>query len=100
VVEDIDAAGIPDNARVTLEFLPEGRVAGTGGCNRYNAAFTLTGEGLSFGPAASTMMACAEALMNLEQRFHATLAAVDRFEIDPTGALILHAPEGRILARR
>ncbi len=100
VVEDIDGAGIPDGARVTLEFLPEGRVAGTGGCNRYNAAFTLTGETLGFGPAASTMMACAEALMDLEQRFHTTLAAVNRFEIDPTGALVLHAPEGRILARR
>ena len=100
VVEDVADLGIVDNARVTLEFLPDGRVAGSGGCNRYNAGFTLTGEALTFGPAASTMMACPEALMNLEQRFHATLAAVDRFGFDETGALVLMGPAGRIVARR
>jgi heat shock protein HslJ/uncharacterized lipoprotein YbaY len=100
VVEDVADLGIVDGANVTIAFLPEGRVAGSGGCNRYNAGFTLTGEGLAFGPAASTMMACAEALMNLEQRFHATLAAVDRFGFDETGALILMGPAGRIVARR
>jgi heat shock protein HslJ len=100
VVEDIDNQGSPDGASITLAFLPDGRVAGSGGCNRYNASFTLTGDGLGFGPAASTMMACPEALMNVEQRFHATLAAVERFEIDDTGALVLIAPAGRILARR
>jgi heat shock protein HslJ len=100
VVEDIDEQGIPDGASITLAFLPDGRVAGSGGCNRYNASFTLSGDGLGFGPAAATMMACPEALMNIEQRFHATLAAVERFEIDDTGALVLIAPSGRILARR
>jgi heat shock protein HslJ len=100
VVEDIDDQGIPDGASITLAFLPDGRVAGSGGCNRYNASFTLSGDGLGFGPAAATMMACPEALMNIEQRFHATLAAVERFEIDDTGALVLIAPSGRILARR
>ena len=92
VVEDIDSAGIVDSARVTLEFdAASRRLAGRGGCNRYNAAFDLSGEGLSIGPVAATRMACAPALMEQEQRFFALLARISRFDIDPTGALSLYS---------
>ena len=91
-VEDIEGAGIIDSSRVTLEFdAASRRLAGLGGCNRYNAAFDLSGEGLSIGPAAATRMACAPALMEQEQRFFATLARISRFDIGPDGALLLYA---------
>ncbi|MDX5403582.1 MAG: META domain-containing protein [Rhodobacterales bacterium] len=92
VVEDIDNAGIVDSSRVTLEFdAASRRVAGRGGCNRYNSAFDLSGEGLSIGPAAATRMACAPALMEQEQRFFALMSRISRFDIDPTGALLLYS---------
>ncbi len=81
--------GLPDDTVPSLQFLPEGRVAGSGGCNRIMGSFTLTGEGLSFGPMASTMMACAEPVMAAERRFLDTLATVDRFDLDEEGALLL-----------
>ena len=91
VVEDIAGGGIIDSSRVTMEFdAASRRVAGSGGCNRYNAAFDLSGEGLSIGPAAATMMACAEALMEQEWRFFDLLQRVSRFDIDETGALLLY----------
>lgn len=81
--------GLPEGTVPSLQFLPEGRVAGSGGCNRVMGSYSLSGEGLSFGPMASTMMACAEPVMDAERRFMDTLAAVDRFDLDDEGALLL-----------
>ena len=53
------------------------------------------------GPIASTMMACAEPLMDQEQHFLGVLAEVRSFAIAPDGALSLRAADGReIVARR
>lgn len=99
VVEDLDGGGIIDRSRITIEFDPEtGRVFGRGSCNRYNGTYTLSGEGLSFGGAAATMMACAEALMNQEQKFFRILAGINRFDIDATGALLLSGSAGTMKA--
>ncbi len=93
VVEDVGGNGIIDNAMVSMTFGPDGRVSGSGGCNQYNGSYTLTGEGLGFGPAAATMMACPEAQMNLEQAFFQTLTTVTRFDIADTGALVLYGAQ-------
>jgi heat shock protein HslJ/uncharacterized lipoprotein YbaY len=99
VVEDVGGNGIIDDAMVTMTFGTDGRVSGRGGCNQFNGGYTLTGEGLSFGPAASTMMACPEAVMNLEQSFFQTLTAVIRFDIADTGALMLYGADGNPVIR-
>ncbi|SDW03463.1 META domain-containing protein [Marinobacter mobilis] len=97
VVEDIDRGGIIDSSRITLHFLPEGRLAGRASCNNYMGSYQLSGEGLSVGQTASTMMACAPSLMHQERRFLEVLGAVQRFDILPTGALILETADGRTL---
>jgi heat shock protein HslJ len=100
VVEDIGGAGVVDTARTTMGFDDAGRVYGSGSCNRYNGPATLTGETLSFGALASTSMACPDALMTQERRFFDALAEVSRFDIDATGALILHGPGGPLVTAR
>ncbi|MEZ5882637.1 MAG: META domain-containing protein [Paracoccaceae bacterium] len=101
VVEDIAGGGMIDAAHVTMAFTPA-RISGQGGCNRYSGGFTLTGEGLSFGPAIATRMACAPALMDQESRFFGLLPQVAGFDIDETGALLLLGADGvaMITARR
>ncbi|PWK59573.1 META domain-containing protein [Roseicyclus mahoneyensis] len=89
VVEDIAGSGVIDTSEVTLSFGTHGRVAGSGGCNRWFASYELTGEGLSIGQAGSTMMACTEALMTQERGFFAALEQVTGFDIDATGRLVL-----------
>jgi heat shock protein HslJ len=100
VVEDIAQTGIIDSTRVTLGFGPDGRVAGSGGCNRWFAGYDLTGETLTIGQAGSTMMACPEAIMAQEQRFFAALGEVTGFDIDETGALLLRSPDGVLITAR
>ena len=58
------------------------RVTGATGCNTLGGSYEQTGDGLRFGPLATTRMACVEAARNQqEQQFTAALAATDRYEI-------------------
>jgi heat shock protein HslJ/uncharacterized membrane protein len=112
VVEDIDGARLaadargPQDARVdhgarpSLRFGGDGRVSGRSACNRYSAAYTLDGERLAIGAGAGTRMACAPALMQLESRFLAALAAVQGFAITDEGALELRGAGGRSIRAR
>lgn len=100
-VRSLAGEPVPDEVSVTIHFLDDDRVAGSSGCNRFMGGYALTGEGLSFGQIAGTMMACPEQQMETEQRFLALLQAVNRFAIAPDGGLLLiTADEERISAER
>ncbi|TCM84581.1 META domain-containing protein [Rhodovulum steppense] len=88
-VEDIGGGGIVDSSNVGIAFGRDGRVSGSGSCNRFMGGAELSGEGLRIGPVAATMMACPEALMEQEQRFFRLLDQVDRFDFAEDGALLL-----------
>ena len=75
LAEDIDGAGVIDDAQSTLEFGTDGRVSGRGGCNRYGGTVKLKGASIIIGELFSTKMACAPALMDQETRFMAALQA-------------------------
>jgi heat shock protein HslJ/membrane-bound inhibitor of C-type lysozyme len=101
VVEDLDGRGIVDRSRMTLRFGSDGRVSGRASCNTYSATYSLTGEVLTFSPAATTRKACAESLMSQEKEFLDLLGDVRRFSMSPDGALILYTgDQSTIKARR
>ena len=88
-------------ARPTFQFLADGGLAGDGSCNRFRSSYTLTGEGLTLGPAAATMMACEPAVMVQEQAFLRGLEGVRSFDIRRDGALVLKGEGGEtVVARR
>jgi heat shock protein HslJ/uncharacterized lipoprotein YbaY/membrane-bound inhibitor of C-type lysozyme len=99
-VASIDGQPLVEGSTVTLAFTDEGRVAGSGSCNRYSASFTLTGESLTIGQAAATKMACAPGLMEQEQRFFHQLAGISGFAIAADGALQLTVAGQPVLAAR
>lgn len=101
IVETIGGEPVVEDSKASILFLEEDRVAGNASCNRFTGSFRLTGEGLSFGQMANTMMACEEPLNSQEMRFLELLRKAQRFEIGPQGRLVLHTPDGqRITARR
>ena len=75
----------------TLQFLPEGRAAGFAGCNRWMGNAGLSGEGLAFTQAATTMMACPEPAMAAERRFLDALSKITRHDFGADGSLQLIA---------
>ena len=99
-VEDISGRGVIDDARATLEFGTDGRLAGDTSCNRYFAEYTVDGAKLSIGQAGVTRRACVPAVMDQKRRFLDVLNAVDSFAIDASGALVLHTPAGATLTAR
>lgn len=88
-------AELVEPERLSLNFFDGGRVAGSGGCNRMAGGFSLSGEGMNFGPMVSTMMACPEPLMEQERRMLDALEQVIAFDVDADGQLRLLAEDRR-----
>lgn len=70
---------------VPVRFAPTlqaggGRVSGSTGCNRYSGALKAAGSALSFGPLATTMMACPDHVDGLEARFLELMNSARSFE--------------------
>lgn len=97
VVEGIDSAGVVDDSRPTINFLPEDRVAGHASCNEFSGGWNLTGEGVGFTRLVSTKKACAPALMDQEARFLSLLSDITRFDIGKQGELLLTSSDGRVI---
>jgi heat shock protein HslJ len=84
---------VPEGVKVTAVFW-DGKVSGSGGCNRYSAAVVETdSHGFTIGPAASTRMACPDPAGGFEDRYLSALQASNRFGF-LLGNLVLHYGKG------
>jgi heat shock protein HslJ len=63
---------------ITMAFMPEGRISGSGGCNSYSGSYTANAGQLKVGPVATTRRACAdpEGVMAQEAAFLRALETV------------------------
>jgi len=67
---------------ITAVFGDDGRVSGSGGCNRYFASYNITGTSLSISSVGSTKMYCgAEGVMQQESTYLASLSKAMTFTI-------------------
>ena len=81
----------------TITFGGDGTVAGFTGCNTFSGTYALDGATLSFGPLATTKMACADPTMFVESAFLAALGGVTGWSLDGDGRLALDGPRPLIL---
>lgn len=79
-----------------VEFLPDGRLTGSNGCNRLMGSYTLSGEGMRVSQLGSTRMACAVDIMRQASQVDDYLSSVRRFSFDAQGALILFTELGEL----
>ena len=100
VVDEIGGDRVPNEPAVTLSFDATEALSGSGGCNRFTSRYTVTGEGVSFGPIAATRMACPGPVMDQEARLFAALERVFAFDIADDGSLVLLGPEGPLIVAR
>ena len=89
LAEDVDGAGVIDNAQSTLEFSTDGKVLGRGGCNRYGGTVSLSGASMIVGELFSTKMACVPALMDQETKFLAALQATRSYRMEDTKLVLV-----------
>lgn len=85
-----------------ITFGSDGRVAGSGGCNRFTGSYVFDSGKLTFSALASTRMACPPEVMEKEQAFFDLLDKVRGVKVDHTLLLFL-AEDGtdlRAMVRR
>jgi heat shock protein HslJ len=99
-VERIDGKPIAAGSKVTLAFAEDGRLSGEASCNRLAGEYSLTGEGLTIAAAATTRMACVDAVANQERDFLAALGKVQGFSIAADGSLVLRTSDGQSMEAR
>jgi heat shock protein HslJ len=85
----VGGAPVVEGSGARLSFDSAGSVSGSTGCNSVSGTYALDGTSLTFGPLATTRMACEEALMAQETAVLDALAAVEGWEIDADANLHL-----------
>lgn len=73
---------------LTADF-SDGRISGSGGCNRFMGSYQTQGEQLSVSPLASTFKACESPILDQETRYLMALQGAQQYEIDNQGQLII-----------
>jgi heat shock protein HslJ len=90
-VEQVRDGGAFDASKTSFEFLPNGRMAATLGCNRMMGEPEIHGARISFSQVAGTRMACPPPLDQLEWKFSTALEATRTYRIE--GARLTFADE-------
>jgi putative lipoprotein len=98
VAEDIDGAGAHVKAKSTLRLGKDGRASGRGGCNGFSGSAKVEGSTIVFGQIASTEMACEQAAMDQEHKFHDALGRAATFRL-ADGKLVLADKDGKDIIR-
>ena len=88
VLGDLPGQVLAD-VRPTISLSGDGTVQGNAGCNTFSGSYTVDGSNLTFGPLASTKMACEGAKGTLETAFLGAIQATTTYEITDTGELKL-----------
>jgi heat shock protein HslJ len=85
------------DTELTLEFLDDGNVTGSAGCNRYFGPYVQDGEAIQIGPLATTRAFCPdpEGAMDQEQEFLTALQSAATYTIS-NDKLDLRTSEGSI----
>jgi putative lipoprotein len=98
VVQSVGGMSAGSERRAHIAFAADGRVTGSGGCNRLMGRADIDGAAIAFGATATTRMACAPNVMDQERRLLAALAATRSYRI-VDAVLTLHDASGAELVR-
>lgn len=89
-VQDLFNRDVMGDNDLTLEFLEDGTVKGSGGCNNFSGKYALDGEKLTFGPMMSTKKSCGAAADEQEYTYLTFLAQIETVRL-VDGTLELHS---------
>ncbi len=96
--EQVALADSLSEAAPFIEFnVAEGKFHGNTGCNIMNGEYTFAGDSLSFSPAATTMMAGPQELMDLESKVLNAISNAATVNAVETGKVQVLDAEGNVL---
>ena len=98
LLDTLKGQSIMTGTAITLDFVDETHLAGSDGCNRYNAAYTASGSSFSVRqPIATTMMMCPDAIMQQGSAYLEALGKATSYKSDGQ-KLTLSDSGGSVLA--
>lgn len=98
-IDQVADAAVPPGAAPSIAIDGQ-RVSGDAGCNRFTAAVSHGPTTLTFGPAATTRMACAEpGRADFERAFLSLLPQLTRWRLEGD-RLTLATADGRVISGR
>ncbi len=78
-----------DTAKTEMRLSGDGKFSSTVGCNRIAGAPRIEGDRVTFGPLATTRMACPPALGAAETKYLAALNAARSFRLEDSKLILL-----------
>ncbi len=86
-----------DEAEVTAKF-SDSKVSGKSGCNNYNGTYQVNGNEISFGPIASTRMACEGFAQEIETTYLGQLQKVKYYDLQGNALYLRDADKNVVLS--
>lgn len=90
--------GVGEGDPRVVQFQPEDKVIGDGGCNRFMGSYKQEGAWISIGPIGTTRKACEENVMKGEQAFFAILEAAAKIDVSHLALRLLDAQGNELVA--
>lgn len=81
---------VPPQATELTATFADGKISGSGGCNRFMGGYEVEGDRLTIGQLASTFKACEQPIMNQESKFLQALQGAQRYEINDRDELTIY----------
>ncbi|MCP4358634.1 MAG: META domain-containing protein [Chloroflexi bacterium] len=88
-------SSVINGMRLTAVFGEDDSLSGFGGCNSYNGSYTTDGNNIAIGPLATTLMACAQNVMQMETAYLTALQSAVTYQISGD-TLQLHDDNGAL----
>jgi heat shock protein HslJ len=87
------------DTEVMATFGEDGKLSGSAGCNNYSASYEVTGDQITIGPAAATMMMCPtpEGIMEQEGAYLAALESATAFQLEGKNLTMTNAEGMQVL---
>ncbi len=87
------------DTEITAIFGEDGTLSGSAGCNNYSTSYEVSGDRLTVGPVASTMMMCPgpQGIMEQETAYLTALQSASTFQIEGKTLTLLSAQGGAAL---
>lgn len=92
-VQNNQPVTLVSEAEISLDW-EQGRISGSGGCNRFGAAYRLEGDRVIVDPIQATRRGCDGPIMDQETRFFAALQQVRQVTLENKKQLTLTYGEG------
>jgi len=95
---ELSGTAVPKGLDSVARFTSDGKVKGSGGCNRFSGAYSLKGDTIKIGPLISTRRACPKPTTDLDLRFFRAIGSAVKAD-RKSAELSLLDSIGKVVAR-